>query len=236
MGGWPHLDDGDDEAAVDDELRERRRAQIAVAAVPQHEAAQVRELRHREVGGERSVLPLLALDADADVRRLCASADDITSWARAHVWASRVPPAGCSGRQGRWGIITWIMATSLPPSPMAAVMHCVCCLISPTTSAFCVGVQRQQMTVGAAHATSMKRSLWYCTHVCIDAPSRTAVTGTARRARERVRVSSGALGVFCCARVETQIRCRCGRRVEGRRCGALRHGALIEPCGYPLSC
>lgn len=64
------LDDGDDQPAVDHKLRERRRAHVAVAAVPQHQPPQVRELLQRKVGGERRLPPLAPLDADADVRRL----------------------------------------------------------------------------------------------------------------------------------------------------------------------
>lgn len=40
----------------------------------------------------------------------------------------------------------WIMATSLAPSPMAKVMWWVCVVTMPTTSAFCSGDTRQQMT------------------------------------------------------------------------------------------
>ena len=64
-GGEDELYEGDDEPAVDDELRERRRAQVAVSPMPQHEAGEVRELRDREVGGERRLPPLAPLDADA---------------------------------------------------------------------------------------------------------------------------------------------------------------------------
>eukprot|EP00316_Scyphosphaera_apsteinii_P019144 CAMPEP_0119325506 /NCGR_PEP_ID=MMETSP1333-20130426/65989_1 /TAXON_ID=418940 /ORGANISM="Scyphosphaera apsteinii, Strain RCC1455" /LENGTH=51 /DNA_ID=CAMNT_0007333513 /DNA_START=191 /DNA_END=342 /DNA_ORIENTATION=+ len=50
------------------------------------------------------------------------------------------------------------MPTSLPPSPIAAVHTCGSVWrINLTISAFWVGVHLQQMIVGAAQATSMKR-------------------------------------------------------------------------------
>ena len=99
------LDDGDDQPVVDHKLRERRRAHVAVAAVPEHQPPQVRELLQRKVGGERRLPPLAPLDADG--LPTCAA---------------------------------WIMPTSLPPSPMAAV-HAFGCVIriSCTISAFWVG-------------------------------------------------------------------------------------------------
>mmetsp|Transcript_9780 Transcript_9780/g.23236 ORF Transcript_9780/g.23236 Transcript_9780/m.23236 type:complete len:230 (-) Transcript_9780:1999-2688(-) len=49
----------------------------------------------------------------------------------------------------------WIMATSLPPSPMAAQRLLACRLRSRTISAFCVGAHLQQTTEGQSQATSM---------------------------------------------------------------------------------
>eukprot|EP00967_Tisochrysis_lutea_P002859 scaffold3437_cov31-Tisochrysis_lutea.AAC.2 len=68
----------------------------------------------------------------------------------------------------------WIIPTSLPPSPIAAV-HAPGCVwrMSRTISAFCVGVQRQQSTAGAAQATSMNRRWWCATQSESAAPSRT---------------------------------------------------------------
>jgi len=53
----------------------------------------------------------------------------------------------------------WIMLTSLPPSPTAAVRLPVCNWMRRTTSAFCVGEQRQHTTAGQPQASS-KNSCW----------------------------------------------------------------------------
>ena len=46
----------------------------------------------------------------------------------------------------------WIIATSLPPSPMLNTIFSVYSLISSVTLAFCVGEHLQQTTAGALHA------------------------------------------------------------------------------------
>ena len=61
------LRDGDDEAAVDDELAEFGAAFVRVAAVPDEQFGQVVELGDAEVGGERGLSAFFADDADADV-------------------------------------------------------------------------------------------------------------------------------------------------------------------------
>ena len=98
---------------MDDELRERRRAQVVVAAVPQDEPRDVVEVRDREVGRERRLAPR-ALDADADVRRV-DHADVVAAVA------------------DRGGALARVLPQQL------------------TMTAFCVGEQRQTVTVGAAH-------------------------------------------------------------------------------------
>ena len=65
-----HLDDGNDEPAVNDEVRQSRGALVGVPAVPEHEVAQVAELRNREVTRERGLHSLLPLDSDSDVGAL----------------------------------------------------------------------------------------------------------------------------------------------------------------------
>ena len=51
MRRWFHLRERDDESSVDDELRERSRAQVAVPPVPEHQAREVVELGDREGEG-----------------------------------------------------------------------------------------------------------------------------------------------------------------------------------------
>jgi len=64
------LTDGDDEAAVDDELGEFGGPLVRVAAMPDKEFDQVAELLNAEVGGERGLAAFFADDADAYVRGL----------------------------------------------------------------------------------------------------------------------------------------------------------------------
>jgi hypothetical protein len=64
------LADGDDEAAVDDELAQLRAPFVAVAAVPHEQFDEVAELLDAEVGGERGLAAFFANDADAHVRGL----------------------------------------------------------------------------------------------------------------------------------------------------------------------
>ena len=59
LSGEHGLDEGDDEAAVEDEMGEGGGAQVAVAAVPQDEGLAVGELQHGEVRCQCSVLALL---------------------------------------------------------------------------------------------------------------------------------------------------------------------------------
>ena len=59
------LHDGNDQPAVDDELRELGRAAVRVAAVPEEELREEAELRDGEVGGEGRLFALLADDTNA---------------------------------------------------------------------------------------------------------------------------------------------------------------------------
>lgn len=59
MSGLSDLHGGDDHAAVHDELAQRRRALVAVAAVDHEQPPDVLELRDGEVGGQRRLLSLL---------------------------------------------------------------------------------------------------------------------------------------------------------------------------------
>ncbi|KAI7506240.1 hypothetical protein KC367_g2 [Hortaea werneckii] len=68
--GEDGLGDGGDEAAVHDEEGEFGGAFVGVAAVPDKEFGDVRELGEGEVGGEGGLSALFADDAEADVRRL----------------------------------------------------------------------------------------------------------------------------------------------------------------------
>lgn len=67
---------------------------------------------------------------------------------RENVCKENVPASACC-----------IILTSLPPSPMAHVRLSVCCWMSDTTCAFCVGLQRQQTTAGHEVASSIN-SYW----------------------------------------------------------------------------
>ena len=62
--GEDGLHDGNDESAVDDELRQFSRASIRVASVPEKQLGQVAELRYGKVGREGRLLALFANDAD----------------------------------------------------------------------------------------------------------------------------------------------------------------------------
>lgn len=64
------LADGDDQAAVDDELGQLGAALVRVAPVPDEEFGQVVELRDAEVGGERGLAAFFSDDADPNVRGL----------------------------------------------------------------------------------------------------------------------------------------------------------------------
>ncbi|KAI7091869.1 phospholipid-translocating P-type ATPase [Hortaea werneckii] len=68
--GEDGLGDGGDEAAVHDEEGEFGGAFVGVAAVPDEEFGDVRELGEGEVGGEGGLSAFFADDAEADVRRL----------------------------------------------------------------------------------------------------------------------------------------------------------------------
>lgn len=59
------LADGDDEAAVDDELGELGAALVGVAAVPDEQFDEVAELLDAEIGGERGLAAFLADDTNA---------------------------------------------------------------------------------------------------------------------------------------------------------------------------
>ena len=65
--GEDGLTDGDDEAAMHDELCELGRPLVAVAAVPDEQFGEVGELCDGEVGGERGLTTLFADDAESDV-------------------------------------------------------------------------------------------------------------------------------------------------------------------------
>jgi hypothetical protein len=62
--GEDGLHDGNDEPAVDDELRQFSRASVRVAPVPEKQLCQVAELRHGKVGCEGRLLALFPDDAD----------------------------------------------------------------------------------------------------------------------------------------------------------------------------
>ena len=85
------------------------------------------------VGRARRLHALLARDAHAHVRLLIRVRLGLGVGLRVGL-ALPVPLT-----------LTWIMATSLPPSPMARVIL-LRSLTSLTTAAFCAGVTRQQMT------------------------------------------------------------------------------------------
>ena len=96
--------------------------------------------------------------------------------------------------------------TSLPPSPMAAVILLVWARSSRTMAAFCVGEQRQMTTVGAAHATSMKSCVWWSTHL--------------RRKSARV----GSHAVYSCTCAHAVYECACSR--VGRHAVHARHAQV----------
>ena len=187
-GGEDELYEGDDEPAVDDELRERRRAQVAVSPMPQHEAGEVRELRDREVGGERRLPPLAPLDADAHVGGVdhadvvAAVADGRGDLARVLAEQPHLAPrAGeeglMRGRPVRSCSCAGGAAAQGPPSASWSIGRARVRVtgrgrVRRTMSAFCVGEHRQTTTVGAAHATSMKRWVWCSTQMSSEAPSR----------------------------------------------------------------
>ena len=55
---------GDDQATMDDELRELRGAAIRVTTMPKEELRQVAELRDGEIRSKRGLLALLPNNAD----------------------------------------------------------------------------------------------------------------------------------------------------------------------------
>ena len=111
-----------------DRLREVARTFVAVAAVREHKAADVRELRYGEIRCHGGLFALARLDSDAYSKCLIRF-----SFASPH---SAPAFAAC------------IMATSLPPSPIAATIAGERYFFSSFTScAFCSGEQRQQTTL-----------------------------------------------------------------------------------------
>jgi len=75
------------------------------------------------------------------------------SWLSAGQWK----PVHSQQKQKNHGMwCTWIIPTSLAPSPMASVMACVWWRTRSTSSAFCSGDVRQQMTARHDAATFRK--------------------------------------------------------------------------------
>jgi hypothetical protein len=64
------LDEGDDHASVDDELRELGSPLIRQPTMPQDEIPQMTELHEREVGRKRGLHAFFADDSKANIRLL----------------------------------------------------------------------------------------------------------------------------------------------------------------------
>jgi hypothetical protein len=128
--GEDGLHDGNNESAVDDELRQFGRASVRVAPVPEKQLGQVAELHHGKVGREGRLLALFADDADT-----CSGEREYCFAHGVSMKMGHVPTSAA-----------WIMLTSFPPSPIQQTRFLVKSLIRRATSAFCVGEHRHATT------------------------------------------------------------------------------------------